>query len=173
MRRTHMRPFLAFALLLAACGPSGGESVTDTAGPMAAALLEVATTDNTFGGAPVFEAFLVLDHTDPTAGGVGEGPAPRALTDAERSAIEGALGGLGTVSWIEDADEWRTDDLVPVLASSVILGVGEPESTGEDSYLVPVSLWCGGLCGTWLTYRVDLVDGAWVVVEIVGPVMIS
>lgn len=167
---------LPIVLLLVACGGGGPEAtsgVADTGGPMAVALFEVATTDNTFGGEPVFDQFLVLDHTDPGAGGTGDGAPARPLTDRERSAIEGALNGLGEVTWIEDADEWRTEDLVPVLRGSVILGVGEPESIDDDSYLVPVSLWCGGLCGTWLTYRVDLVDGVWAVVEIVGPVMIS
>lgn len=167
---------LPILLLVVACGggvPESTSTGSGTGGPMAVALLEVATTDNTFGGAPVFDQFLVLDHTDPTAGGNGGNDPSRPLTDAERLAIEGALGVLGTVTWIEDADEWRTEDLVPVLQGSVVLGVGEPESIDDDSYLVPVSLWCGGLCGTWLTYRVDLVDGVWVVVEIVGPVMIS
>jgi hypothetical protein len=39
--------------------------------------------------------------------------------------------------------------------------------------LVPVSLWCGGLCGTWLTYRLDFADGAWAVTGTEGPRAIS
>ncbi len=186
-RRTVVRPLIVL-LLVGACSAGSTGSGPDPAGPMAAALREVATTDNTFGGEPVFDRFLVLDHTDPTAGGAGgDLPPPgagsqspstapsggRPIEPGERAAIEAALGDLGTVSWIEDADEWRTDDLAPVLEGSVVLGVGEPAFDGADSALVPVSLWCGGLCGTWLTYRVDLVEGAWTVVEIVGPVMIS
>jgi hypothetical protein len=52
------------------------------------------------------------------------------------------------------------------------LGVGEPTIDG-NSALVPVSLWCGGLCGTWLTYRVELTDGTWSVTGIEGPVAVS
>jgi hypothetical protein len=178
----------ALVLLIAACSTGAVGSTADPAGPMAAALVEVATNGNTFGGEPVFAELLVLDHTDPTAGGGGgELPPPggedefprtppseeRPLTRSERAAVEAALGDLGTVTWIDDADEWRTGNLDPVLVGSAILGVGEPVFYGDDAALVPVSLWCGGLCGTWLTYRVDLVDGDWVVVDVVGPVMIS
>lgn len=145
---------------------------------MAAALRQVATVDNTFGGGPPpFDRYLVQADTDPTAGadGVGSTVEPgseRPLTEAERAAVEEALESLGPVEFIDDPDAWRTDDLLPTVEGSVILGVGEP-TIDDGTALVPVSLWCGGLCGTWLTYRLELVDGTWTVAGIEGPVAIS
>ena len=146
-----------------------------TAQMLAAAISQLISKDHTFGqGPPPFTEYLIQANLDPFAGhvtGAGQ-PATRALTDAERTAIEAAVAGFGPMRWIEDPDEWRTDGLQPVIERSAILGIGEP-SIGDGTGLVPVSLWCGGLCGTWLTYRLDLVDGAWSVTGTEGPIAIS
>ena len=142
---------------------------------LAAAIGELVSKDHTFGqGPPPFTEYLIQANLDPSAGnatGTGQEIA-RGLTDAERTAIEAVVRPFGPVRWIEDPDEWRTSDLRPVIEGAVILGVGEP-SVGDKTGLVPVSLWCGGLCGTWLTYRLDLVDGAWKVTGTEGPIAIS
>lgn len=142
---------------------------------MAVALTQLVTVDHTFGDGPSpFTEYLVQTRTDPQAGDVTGSPdgSTTELSADERAAIETAISEYGPVRWIEDPDEWRTPDLMPVVEGSVILGVGEPSVEG-DSALVPVSLWCGGLCGTWFTYRVDLVGDTWTVTGIEGPVAIS
>ena len=146
-----------------------------TAQMLAAAVLQLISKDHTFGqGPPPFTEYLIQANLDPFAGNVtGTGQqATRALTNAEQSAIEAVVSSFGPVRWIEDPDEWRTSDLRPVIEGAVILGVGEP-SVDDSTGLVPVSLWCGGRCGTWLTYRLDLVDDAWNVTGIEGPIAIS
>jgi hypothetical protein len=169
------------AVLMAACGGSdqdteaGGGAGSPTAEVMAAALRQVATVDHTFGqGPPPFTRYLVQSSTDPGAGdGTGSGSEQaRPLTGTEQAAVGAALDDLGTVEFIDEPDEWRTEDLTPAVEGSVILGVGEPTIDG-NSALVPVSLWCGGLCGTWLTYRVELTDGTWTVTGIEGPIAVS
>lgn len=184
---------VAVAILAAACGdgddtgngdPPAPSTTTDSidttsgeAAPvdgvaeiMAAALHQLVTVDNTFGGGDVFDLHLVLDHTDPSAGdGLG---AERPLTDGEMAAITETLDPRGEVMFIENADDWRTDDLMPTKDGSVILGVGEPEIDGSTAR-VGVSLWCGGLCGTWFTYSVEKIEGIWQVTGIDGPVAIS
>ncbi len=148
---------------------------TRSADMMAAAIRELVTKDHTFGnGPPPFTEFLVQTSLDPQAGSgsVNEVGPTRELTDAERTAVEEALAGLGPVRWIDNPAEWRTDSLEPVISGSVILGIGEPvieDGTG----LVPVSLWCGGTCGTWFTYRISVIDGTWQVVGREGPFTIS
>ena len=141
---------------------------------MGAALEELVTQDHTFGaGPPPFTEYLIQSHLDPGAGSAGvDDDEGRPLTDAERVAIEESIRPLGPVRWIEDPDLWRTDDLLPTIEGAVILGVGEPIIDG-DSALVAVSLWCGGLCGTWLTYRLEMVAGAWQVTGTEGPIAIS
>jgi hypothetical protein len=178
---------LAIGLTAAACGeptgdvPTGpGDPTTTTTSPptpsadiMAVALAQVAGVDHTFGsGPPPFDVYLVQTQTDPHAGGEFQQTTTRALTDEERTAVEALLSPLGDVRWIDDPAEYQSEDLTPVIERSVILGVGEPSIDG-DTALAPVSLWCGGLCGTWLTYRVDLTDGAWSVTDIEGPVIMS
>jgi hypothetical protein len=176
------------ALALAACpgaGTTGPDGATDTTAAlaggvddelplvMAATLEELVTVNHTFGqGPPPFTQYLIQSHTDVDAGPGDTTGARRPLTTAERRAIEEAIDPLGSVRWIDDPAEWRTDDLRPVVAGSAILGVGEPTVDG-GSALVPVSLWCGGLCGTWLTYRLDMVHGAWRVAGTEGPITIA
>lgn len=147
----------------------------DMADMMAAALMQLITENHTFGeGPPPFSEYLIQTRTDPFAGdATGSESAPqRDLTEAEQEAIEPVIAEFGPVRWIDDPEEWRTPELSPVIDGSAILGVGEPSIEG-DTGLVPVSLWCGGLCGTWLTYRLDFVDGAWAVTDIEGPIAVS
>jgi hypothetical protein len=147
---------------------SSPDAPAESPGPslMAVALEQLVTNDHTFGaGPPPFTEYLLRSHVEPD----GEG---RALTTDERAAIEGAIRPFGPVRWIDDADEWQTDDLRPTIEGSVILGVGEPTVDGASA-LVPVSLWCGGRCGTWLTYRADRVDDTWQVQGTEGPVAVA
>lgn len=169
---------IVLTVLLGACtaddsanGPDSGE----TPEMMAAALVELITEDHTFGeGPPPFTEYLIQDRIDPSAGEptASAERTTRGLTDAEREAIEGAVTEYGPVRWIEDPDDWRTSDRTPIIEGAVILGVGEPV-VEDDTGLVPVSLWCGGRCGTWFTYRLDLMDTSWVVTGIEGTFAIS
>ena len=176
---------VVLAVVAAACGGGSGPVTTDahedpeppspSAAIYAASMRQMVVDDNTFGGGGnPFTELLLLSSLDPGAG-LAEGGSDqeiRPLTDEERVAIETALTPLAPVRWIDDADEWRTDDLMPVVEGSAILGVGPITFDGEDA-LVPMSMWCGGLCGTWFTYRVVLGDGVWVVDGIEGPIAVS
>lgn len=190
-RRNKLATLLAaLALAATACGStyaeSGGSSLgdpsqtvadqkSDSAQVMAAAIRELVSKDHTFGeGPPPFSQYLIQSQLDQFAGnptGIA-GAQTRPLTDEERAAINDVLAPIGPVRFIEDPDDWRTKDLTPTIDSAVILGVGEP-LISDSTATVPVSLWCGGLCGTWLTYRLDLEDGGWQVVGTEGPIAIS
>ena len=135
-------------------------------------LARLVTTDNTFGEGFRFAEVLVQTSTDPGAGGPERTGARRPLTEAERAGIEAALAPLGSFRWIDDPDEWRTPDLMPVIEDSAIVGVGEIRFRDGEA-LIPVSLWCGGLCGLWATYRLTRTDGEWTVDGFEGPVAIS
>lgn len=143
---------------------------------MATAAHQLVTVDHTFGsGASPFATFLVHDHTDPTAGSVDDstGGESRPLTDAERAAIESRLSPLGEVIWIDNPADFRTENLTPTIEGAVIIGLGEP-TIDADTALAPVSLWCGGLCGTWFTYSLTQdAAGEWAIEGIEGPIAIS
>jgi hypothetical protein len=171
----HIVLLLVTALFATACGASDSSGPDDNPDVLAAAILELITEDHTFGdGPPPFTDYLIQSKFDPFAGtptGTEEAN-PRLLTVEEQAAIESAVGGYGEVQWIDDPDVFRTTDLMPTIEGAVILGVGEPVFDGDDA-LVPVSLWCGGLCGTWLTYKLSLTDTGWVVTGIEGPIAVS
>jgi len=185
-RVTWIALLAASALALAACGGAetpAVESATITGGGerevsaevMAAAIRQLITKDHTFGqGAHPFTEYLIQDHVDPSAGAPADpdAQAPRVLTDTELAAIEAVVAPFGPHRVVGDADEWRTEDLQPAIEGSAILGVGEPAIDG-DTALVPVSLWCGNVCGTWLSYRLDRVDGVWTVTGTEGLVAVS
>ncbi len=183
----------ATALVAAACAGPGGEApesppssavstTTGTADPTSdgalrgrlygLALARLVTADNTFGEGFRFSEILIQSSTDPEAGGPDRQAGRRALTDAERAGIEAALAPLGSLRWIDDPDRWRTPDLQPRIEGSAIVGVGEIRLQDGD-VLVPVSLWCGGLCGLWATYRLTRDGDGWKVVGFDGPVTIS
>ena len=175
---------VALTLASAACGGDGAPAGAGTAAAttardasaevMGAAVRRLVTRDHTFGrGGHRFTEYLLLSRTDPAAGSPG-GPdaAARPLTAAERRAIAAAVAGLGPHRFIDDASQARTDDLQPVVEGSAIVSVGEPEIDG-DTALVPATLWCGNVCGIWITYRVDRVGGAWRVTGVEGPTAIS
>ena len=166
---------LIFATAACGSGDDGAEAPADSPAVLAAAVEELITVDHTFGsGPPPFSTYLILDTTDPSAGtGMSsDDAAVRALTEDERAAVEAVVSTYGTLQWIADADDFRTEDLRPTVDGAVIIGMGEP-TFRDDGALVPVSLWCGGLCGTWLTYELAKVDGSWAVVGIDGPVAVS
>ncbi len=181
---------LASALIISACGGSsavetGGAAPTPTTSSptdvnltgavMAAAFSRLVNEAGTFGpGGPSSTEYLVQTRLDPAAGDATGSvtDSRRPLTGPERTAIEDTLVAFGTVRWIDDPAAWRTAQLTPVIPGSMILGVGEPVIDG-DTALVPMSLWCGGLCGTWLTYRVANVDGSWTVTGTEGPIAVS
>ena len=140
---------------------------------MGLALRELVLVENTFGGAGHrFSTVLLRTHTDPSAGTGVPGRRSRPLSDVERSQIEVALGDVAPLRWIDDPDEWRTEDLEPVIEGSAIVGVGDVDFDGRGA-LVPVSLWCGGTCGTWFTFRVEQIEGQWTVTGPEGTVAVS
>lgn len=176
MRRS-VATLVVVALVGSGCGSDDGtidvdRREADIAEVMALSLVRLVTVDTTFGPNHLFTEVLVLSSTDPQAGSGTATAGSRALSESERSAIEKGLSAVGPMRWIDDADEFRTPDLMPIVAGSAIVGVGEPTFDAEGA-LVPVSLWCGGVCGTWFTYRLVLENDIWRVVGPEGPVAIS
>ena len=173
-----MRPIsvvVGVFLSVTACagGTTSTDSASDSAAIYAVSLRHLVTDDNSFvGEGNPFSHLLVQSSLDPEAGLGGPAGETRPLSDEERSAIEAALSPLAALRWIDDPEEWITADLMPIVEGSAILGVG-PITFDDDGALVPMSMWCGGLCGTWFTYRVAESDGGWVVVGVEGPIAVS
>lgn len=185
-RRKDMKRIAAILVVLGmlagACATTEGDAgdpVTTTSAPnpsadiYAAAARQIVTVDNTFGGGGVFSTVLVVDHVEPDSESPQDAPTEaRPLTAEERAAIEAALEGVAEAQFIGDPKEYMTEDLSPTIEGSAIVTMSSIEHR-EDHSLVGVSLWCGGLCGIWLTYRVvDAPDG-WTVTGIEGPIAVA
>jgi hypothetical protein len=102
---------------------------------------------------------------------VGGDPA-EPLSDEERAAIVAALDGLAAVLFVPDRDSLIDDDLRAAPGVDAIVTVGRPDVDGDHAD-IPMELWCGSLCGTWLTYRaVRVVDG-WSIDGPIGPIAVA
>ena len=143
----------------------------------AGVIRRLVTKDHTFGGSSSpFEHVYVVDGAVEDAGnpmeGDGEPGAP--FSDEVKGGLKEELGGLPPIDFVSDPDSVRlgTDKMEGVKNEGVIITLS-PIARDGDRVEVPNSLWCGGLCGQWLTYVVELKGDGWEVTGTTGPSAIS
>jgi hypothetical protein len=144
-----------------------------------AVIRRLVTRDHTFGqNASPFAHVYVIDGPIPDAGdpeGGGQfGPADEAFSSEIIAGIEARLEDLPPVTFIANGNDVRRGEqgMGGVENNGVIIAVGPLEP--EDGRIhVSSSLWCGGLCGQWLTYVLAEDDGRWTITGTAGPVSIS
>ena len=186
---------LLVGLLLSACTdqprtlPAPAESLDPSAnvGPSRAELrsIEVYGTvlrrlimkDHTFGrGRSPFDHVYVLD------GVVRNGARWRKMwkiaqpfSEQVRRGLRKELRALPPITFISGARAQRMGEKgmdAGIKGMGVILSVGPID--GEGSRVeVSNSLWCGGLCGQWMTYVLKSSDGRWRITGTTGPMVIS
>jgi len=145
-------------LLLPACGSgvlTEGERAAAEIQIYAAVTRQLVEIDNTFGPGYRFSRILILDRLDPHAGdAMNQDQSGQSLTEEQRQAIFAAVDHLGPIEFINDWSQFvREDVLEPVIPGSVIITLASAEFDDEGA-TVGANLWCGGVCGLWLTYRV-------------------
>ena len=168
---------VACSLLVAACGtdpPSGADRPTAESAIHAAVVRQLVEFNNTFGPDHRFTEVLVMDHADAHAGDPSrEGEPGVSLTDGQRSAIRAAIEHLAPVRFINNRYDYiRQDVLQPTIPGSAIVTVAPVEFDNEGA-TVGAALWCGGVCGIWLTYRLAEEPDGWTVTGTEGPWAIS
>jgi hypothetical protein len=166
----------ALAMLAAACGSDAGDPATTTTRPettatqdeekmtqiLVQATMHLLRNDTTFGQGHVFPTVLVVDHLkDGTP-----------LTADQVNALTTAISDVTEVRFISDQDEFITDDLRPTIDGAAIVTLGAPDIDGDEA-TIEMGMWCGGLCGIWLTYALEVGDAGWEVLGTVGPIAIS
>lgn len=164
-------------LLLPACGSgtlTEGERAAAEVQIYAAVTRQLVEIDNTFGPQHRFSHILILDHLDPHAGdAVNQGQSGRSLTEEQQRAITAAIDHLGSIEFIDDwSRSVREDVLEPVIPGSVIITLA-PADFDDEGATVGANLWCGGVCGLWLTYRVIEGPDGWTVTGRKGTWAIS
>ena len=140
---------------------SGLEDAEERAGLLASALLRLATVDNGFGGRDVFDDIRV-------AGSIDGVP----LTPLDRDFIESALSPIGEVTWIDDLDAQAAELFDAPSTGVALLAVDRLEML-DDRAEVELRLWCGSLCGVFLTYEAVPSDSGWEITGTVGPISMA
>ena len=151
----------------------------DERAPASAAIYAAVTQqlvefNNTFVPDHRFSEVLVVDHVEADAGDHRrQGPSGDPLTGEERAAIEAAIEGLSPVRFIGSRSELIEQDVLqPVIPGSAIVTLAPVEFDREGA-TVGANLWCGGVCGLWLTYRVTEGPDGWTVLGTEGDWTIS
>ena len=140
----------------------------------AAVIQQLVESDNTFGPDHRFSEVLIVDHEAAEAEDyMSQGRPGDPLTEEQRSAISAAVEHLSPVRFIGNPSDFiRQDVLQPVIPGSAIITLA-PVEFDRQGATVGVSLWCGGVCGLWLTYRVAEGPDGWTVVGTEGNIAIS
>ena len=161
---------------------SGTESPTDEARAeieiYSAVIRRLLTKDHTFGGGPSpFKYVYVVDGPIKDAGDPRKdlfGPASKPFSTTVIDGIEEELRDLPPVRFVTDGNDVRRgkEGMGGVMKDGVIISLGSIERK-KDRVNVSNGLWCGGLCGQWMTYVLIQEGGAWKITGTTGPYVIS
>lgn len=143
-----------------------------------AVIRRLVTKDHTFGqGKSPFKHVYVVDGPVRDAGdppGDLFGPASEPFPSDVIAGIEEQLEDLPPVTFVADGNDVRRgpQGMGGVKNDGVIISLG-PIKPMKERIQVSNSLWCGGLCGQWLTYVLAEDGGHWKITGTTGPYAIS
>jgi hypothetical protein len=141
-----------------------GPADIDRANILVAGLHRFVTVDNGFGGGEVFDDIRVATIIGANV--------DRALHPLELEMIAAALQDPANVIFIKDSEAESEALFNESPAGVAILSVGDVRiETGRAE--LDLQLWCGSLCGVWLTYELAPTADGWEVLGIVGPIAMS
>jgi hypothetical protein len=147
--------------------PSADDAVVEDpsrADLIAVAVKQLLTVDNGFGGVDVFDDIRVADV-------VGSDP-DQPLQGLDLELIATTLSELGTVRFVDDADA-EIGVLFEESPAGVAVVSVEDILLLDDHAEVELRLWCGSLCGVFLTYQAVPLDNGWNIIGTVGPIAMS
>jgi heat shock protein HslJ len=131
---------------------------------IADAIQRLLTVDNSFGRADVFDDIRIATV-------IGADPdQPLQFLDLEMIAT--AVSELGTVHYIDDADT-EINALFAESPDGVAVVSVERLLILDDRAEVEMRLWCGSLCGVFLTYEAEPQNGGWNIIGTTGPIAMS
>jgi hypothetical protein len=136
----------------------------DRAELLTAAVERLVTVDNSFGGADPFDRVEVARLV---GGDAAEPLGPLAL-----ELIAASLGPVAEVKFIDDP-EAATQEYFDASTTGVAVVTVDDVRIDGDRAEVDVGLWCGSLCGIWLTYEAERGPGGWKILGTTGPISIS
>lgn len=130
---------------------------------IAAGLLRLVTDDNTFGGEDVFDDIRVARH-------LGSDRTALAPLDLELAAA--VLSEYGTVTFIDDP-AGQIEALFDASPAGIAIVKVERIELLDDHAEIELSLWCGSLCGVYITYGAVPSEDGWEITGPIGPIAVS
>lgn len=172
-RANHLALTLILLCLVAvACGDDGsavpvGDEAGDTvlADLEADAIARLVTVDNSFG--PEADPFDIVNVGTLIGGDVDRPLEPRAL-----DLIEAALEGSEEIVLVADVEKLIDELFEQNTIGAAVASIEDLRIDGGRAEL-DMRLWCGSLCGVFLTYEAELTDTAWDILGTTGPIAIS
>jgi hypothetical protein len=160
--------------------PSTTDDVAEQIGIYAAVISRLVTQDHTFGqGTSPFEHVYVVNGPISAAGATEAapnpfGPASDPFPPDVIAGIEDELVDLPPVRFVHDGNDVRLGEqgMQGVKDNGVIITLGRV-AWKDGQVNVATGLWCGRLCGQWLTYVLVEDDGRWEITGTTGPISIS
>lgn len=135
------------------------------AGLQAAAVERLVTVDNSFGGGG--NPFQRVE----VAGVIGGDPT-KPLQPLGLELIAEALQASAEVTFVPDVDA-AIDQLFDASPSGVAVVSIEALRIDRSRAEIDMRLWCGSLCGVFLTYEAELTDVGWAILGTTGPIAVS
>ncbi len=147
--------------------PSPSDNIAEDparAGLIAAAVKRLLTVDNSFGGVDVFDDIRV-------AAVIGSDPG-QPLQGLDLELISATLSELGAVRYVDNADT-ESEALFEESPAGVAVVSVERILLLDDRAEVELRLWCGSLCGVFLTYEAVPDNNGWTIVGTIGPIAMA
>lgn len=143
----------------------------------AAVIRRLVTKDHTFGSSrSPFDHIYVVDGAVERAGDPmeGDGEPGTPFSRKVKEDLRAELDDLLPVGFVSNPDSVRLGPkgMEGVKDAGAIITLG-PVAGQSARVEVANSLWCGGMCGQWLTYVVELRGGDWEVTGTTGSIAIS
>ncbi|WP_305095033.1 hypothetical protein [Prescottella sp. R16] len=174
---------VAVAAVSAGCAGTGTDDTPAPAPPSeqsqiyTSVLRQLTTVDNPVGGtsAPT-GAIRVVDRIIPQNADLRpEADGPPFGEDLERE-ITVQSASLAPVEFVTPTEQQAIAGRGGVVGGDedgFVVALDAPAHQDDGTVHVGAGAWCGGDCGTWLTYVLDHVDGQWTVTGTTGPVWIA
>lgn len=131
---------------------------------VADAIERLVTIDNSFGGRDVFDEVLIGRFIDNDAN--------RPLQSLDLELVAGAVQEIARVTFVADPQAEIEARFENPPAGMAVVSVTDLQ-TLDDRAEIGLQLWCGPLCGVFLTYEAEPVANGWSILGPIGPIAIS
>ena len=163
---------LVLCLIAVGCGddddstrpPRDDAGETSLANLQAAAIVRLVTVDNSFG--PDADPFDTINIGTLIGGDTDQPLQPGALDQ-----IKTALEASAEIVFVDDVEATITE-LFDQNTLGAVASIEDLRIDGERAEL-DMRLWCGSLCGVFLTYEAELTDAGWELLGTTGPIAMS